>query len=168
MKCFYHHDRDAVGVCHSCNRGVCSDCAAEVAGCLACQGRCEEDVRSLRILISHNTRLVGAQLQARAEAAEYAEQGKQDGPVQWRLSTMFLITTVLAIALAGFGQLGLEGAAGTLFSSWLGLIGVYCLYGGITDRKEGWPVNVLMGTLLTGLAVYLFLSVMFADAANRW
>src|SRR5437879_5317744 len=56
MKCFYHSDRDAVGVCKSCQRALCHDCAAEVEKGIACKNRCEEDVRQLAQLIDQNAR----------------------------------------------------------------------------------------------------------------
>lgn len=57
MRCFYHADRDAVGVCKSCQRGVCRDCAAEVDKGIACKSRCEDDARQLALLIDQNARL---------------------------------------------------------------------------------------------------------------
>jgi hypothetical protein len=56
MKCFYHADRDAVGVCKSCQRALCRDCVAEVEKGIACKSRCEEDVRQLAQLIDQNAR----------------------------------------------------------------------------------------------------------------
>lgn len=47
MKCFYHHNRDAIGLCKSCARGLCPSCAADLSTALACIGRCEADVRVL-------------------------------------------------------------------------------------------------------------------------
>src|SRR5512135_2199519 len=47
MRCFYHRDAEAVGVCKNCGRGLCSSCAAEVENGLACRQRCEEEVRAL-------------------------------------------------------------------------------------------------------------------------
>jgi hypothetical protein len=44
MKCFFHHDCDAVALCHWCNRGLCPDCAVEVSDWLACRDRCESAV----------------------------------------------------------------------------------------------------------------------------
>ena len=32
MKCFNHHEHDAVGVCKYCMKGVCEQCATEVGG----------------------------------------------------------------------------------------------------------------------------------------
>lgn len=46
MRCYYHHDKEAVGTCRSCSRGLCPDCAVDVGKALACRGHCEEDVRT--------------------------------------------------------------------------------------------------------------------------
>lgn len=43
MRCFNHQDREAVGICRSCRRGICVECAHEVGKSLACTGQCEED-----------------------------------------------------------------------------------------------------------------------------
>lgn len=47
MKCFYHLDRDAVGICKSCQRALCPECAADIGKGIACAGRCEDDARQL-------------------------------------------------------------------------------------------------------------------------
>ncbi len=57
MKCFYHHDRDAVGTCKSCQRGVCPGCAVEFPRGLACRERCEEDAQALIALVDRNMKL---------------------------------------------------------------------------------------------------------------
>ena len=57
MRCFYHQDREAVGSCKSCGKGLCPDCAADVGKGLACRGRCEEDVRAVVALIDRNIKL---------------------------------------------------------------------------------------------------------------
>ncbi len=57
MRCFYHHDRDAVGSCKSCQRGLCPECAVAFDKGLACPERCEVDVRNLIQLIQNNVRL---------------------------------------------------------------------------------------------------------------
>ena len=43
LKCYKHPERDAVGVCVVCGRGICEECAVEVAGKLYCK----EDVRKI-------------------------------------------------------------------------------------------------------------------------
>ncbi len=57
MKCFRHHERDAVGVCRSCYKGLCPDCAVEVDKSLACRNSCEEDVRAVNLLIAENIKI---------------------------------------------------------------------------------------------------------------
>jgi hypothetical protein len=54
MRCFYHHDVEAVGTCKNCGRGLCTGCAVDVRNGLACRDRCEEEVRSLNRVISRN------------------------------------------------------------------------------------------------------------------
>ncbi len=57
MRCFYHHDRESVGGCKSCGKGLCPECAVDMGKGLACRGRCEEDVRQLVTLIDRNIKL---------------------------------------------------------------------------------------------------------------
>jgi hypothetical protein len=47
MRCFYHADREAVGVCKSCQRAICHECISDVGKGIACKDRCEEDVRQI-------------------------------------------------------------------------------------------------------------------------
>ncbi len=56
MKCYYHHDRDALGTCKSCGRGLCEECHVVVGRGLACRNQCEGDVRALNYLIESNMR----------------------------------------------------------------------------------------------------------------
>ena len=56
MRCFYHQDREAVGECKSCNKGLCSECAVDLDKGLACRGRCEADVEAVIQLIDQNVR----------------------------------------------------------------------------------------------------------------
>ena len=58
MRCYYHHDRDAVGLCKSCGKGLCEDCQTDLGQGLACKNRCEESVRGLIALVQHNVRAV--------------------------------------------------------------------------------------------------------------
>ena len=57
MKCYYHNDVDAVGVCKSCGKGLCKDCLVDLGKGLACKGHCEEDVQGLISTIENNIRL---------------------------------------------------------------------------------------------------------------
>lgn len=57
MKCFNHHDRDAIGLCKSCGKGLCEECIAEVPRGLACKNSCEENARQITELIQKNIAL---------------------------------------------------------------------------------------------------------------
>ena len=48
MKCSYHHNIDAIGLCRYCLRGVCPECAAEFPEGLACRGKHEESAKQLQ------------------------------------------------------------------------------------------------------------------------
>ena len=54
MKCFYHNDKDAVGICKSCNKGLCPDCAVDTGNGLACKETCESKVKAINELIEKN------------------------------------------------------------------------------------------------------------------
>lgn len=57
MHCFYHHDKDAVGGCKSCGKGLCAECAVDLGKGLACRGRCETDVQAVISLVDRNIQL---------------------------------------------------------------------------------------------------------------
>jgi len=57
MRCFYHQDKDAVGSCKSCGKGLCQECAVDLTKGLACRGRCEPDVQAIIQLIDRNIQL---------------------------------------------------------------------------------------------------------------
>ncbi len=43
MRCFTHQDKEAVGICKACNKGICVDCAADLGHSLSCKSSsCEE------------------------------------------------------------------------------------------------------------------------------
>jgi hypothetical protein len=57
MKCFYHPDAEAVGLCKHCQRGLCSACASERDGGLACRDRHESQVDQVSALIRRNVQV---------------------------------------------------------------------------------------------------------------
>jgi hypothetical protein len=63
------------------------------------------------------------------------EPGRAPGRrFQFRLATLFLLTTVFAVASAGFAKGSIEGAVGALFGAWTTLIGCACIWGGVRER----------------------------------
>ena len=57
MRCFYHQDKEAVGTCKLCGKGVCPECAVDLTKGLACRGRCETDAQAIIQLIDRNIQL---------------------------------------------------------------------------------------------------------------
>lgn len=51
MKCFTHQQKDAVGICKNCNKGICAECAVDVGNGLACKNSCEESVKAINEMI---------------------------------------------------------------------------------------------------------------------
>jgi hypothetical protein len=54
MKCFYHPEVDAVGICKNCQKGLCVNCALDVGDGLACNGSCAEKVIAVNRLVARN------------------------------------------------------------------------------------------------------------------
>src|SRR6266550_889584 len=57
MKCFTHQDRDAVGICRACSKGLCPECATDLGLAIACRGKHEEQAKRLSIAQARATRL---------------------------------------------------------------------------------------------------------------
>ena len=79
---------------------------------------------------------------------------------QWRLSTMFVATTLAAIAIAGFSRSGLDGAFSALMSSWFVFLGVCCMLIAIATKSDGWRFVFVFGvaSLAGGLFAFFTLS----------
>lgn len=57
MKCYYHNDKDAVGICKNCNKGLCIECVKEIEnGIVFCSDKCANEVISIsgKILKTYN------------------------------------------------------------------------------------------------------------------
>jgi hypothetical protein len=54
MNCYYHPNQPAVGICKHCQRGLCTDCIAEVDDNLACKNRHEGQVRDVNKMTERN------------------------------------------------------------------------------------------------------------------
>lgn len=42
MKCYQHRSTDAIGVCKSCGKAICGDCAVDLGFAVTCPGNCEK------------------------------------------------------------------------------------------------------------------------------
>jgi len=59
MECFYHAGRPVIGLCRSCFRGLCRECAVDLDRALACRDRCESHARDLIATLDVSTRYRG-------------------------------------------------------------------------------------------------------------
>jgi len=57
MNCFYHSDREAIGTCKACSKGLCEECAVDLGQGLACGGRHEVLVADYNNLIEKNIKI---------------------------------------------------------------------------------------------------------------
>jgi len=98
MRCFYPQDREAVGACKSCNKGLCPECAVDLGKGLACRGRCEADVQAVIKLVDQNVRHM--------DVVERALQGRRS-VLQQNSSTRYATGLFLAVAGAIFTITGM-------------------------------------------------------------
>lgn len=84
-------------------------------------------------------------------------------PYQWRLSSMLVITTLVAITCAGAASLGISGAIASLFSAWIGLVGIVCLFLGVRDKTRHGIISIVFGMTLTAASIVLFLTATWRE-----
>lgn len=59
MNCYRHSNVSAVGLCKTCFKAVCPDCAVDVGNGLACKGSCEEKVLELNEQWERSAKIYG-------------------------------------------------------------------------------------------------------------
>lgn len=57
MKCYVHKNKDAVGTCKACSKGVCEECSLDVGNGLACKHTCVDEVKAMNELIARSKQL---------------------------------------------------------------------------------------------------------------
>ena len=109
MKCETHQDRDAVGLCLACHRGICAECRTFVQDTVACLGRCESRVMDIVHLQARNLAMDSAFV-AGAVKDEHLEayEGNRKASLFWLL----VLCCAAAYLLFWFvGSLGQRDAA---------------------------------------------------------
>lgn len=59
MNCFIHQTSSAVGLCKSCFKALCPECAVDVGNGLACRGECELRVTELNQMWERSAKIYG-------------------------------------------------------------------------------------------------------------
>ena len=85
---------------------------------------------------------------------ENRAEGEPGGPsprrFQFRLATMFIVTTLIAVASAGFAKGSIGGALGALLGAWITLVGGICIWAVVRERSA---VSLL--AVATGIICFL-------------
>jgi hypothetical protein len=120
MNCFYHQDRQAVGTCKLCGKGVCAECAVDLGKGLACRNRCEDTAKALIQLIDRNLQLVAAPTKPRLVvppsvqltsqpsdyiAAQLTSHIRETRNQNWMFGVFFMIVGIVLLAVGIPGQL---------------------------------------------------------------
>ena len=114
MKCYNHPNHDAVGVCKSCQKGICLDCSTLVDESLSCKGRCEEDVAAVNYMLERSKKV-------------YKNLGSQWTPAA-------LINCAAGAFFLGFGLYYFDESSVAWLTIGLGLI---MLVGGVLSFRQG-------------------------------
>lgn len=112
MICYYHPDRQAVGICRHCGRGLCAESAVEVGDMLACRDRHEDQVRLLAMTENRAGKQAGRLSAGLARsAAFYGMAGAlfaAFGIVEYRylgIQAIFILLVGLALLWAAIANL---------------------------------------------------------------
>jgi hypothetical protein len=54
MKCYRHHESEAVGTCKHCFKGVCTECAKDSGIGIVCSPQCEEELKSVKAMLDRS------------------------------------------------------------------------------------------------------------------
>ncbi len=60
MKCFYHNNKDAIGICKNCSKGLCKECVTEIDKSIACKNKCEMDVKLINRMMMASMKVIEA------------------------------------------------------------------------------------------------------------
>ena len=114
MRCFNHPEVEAIGVCKSCQRGLCRECATDLGHGLACMGKHEEDVNTLNSILNQSAKIYAVTPKTRNAAP--------------------LFYGFMGIAFAGFGLIKGNGMTDFSFVLGLGFV-VFALYIYVYNKK---------------------------------
>ena len=59
MNCFTHQTTHSVGVCKSCLKAVCTECAIDTGRGLACSATCEQEVAAINEITDKSKQIYG-------------------------------------------------------------------------------------------------------------
>ncbi len=120
MRCFVHEDRESIGVCVACGRGVCRECLSEEGGAVSCRNRCEGS--AAREVLTRDLAIHDADDKQRAEGSKR---------IQNAIYGVIMLIIGLGIALISIGRPEGLGCAGVFV-----VIGSAILILGVPDKSR--------------------------------
>lgn len=108
MKCFYHHDIDAVALCKACSRALCPACAADVHPGTACVNRCEADVAALNTIVERS----------KTAYQKTGQAYKRNAIATMILGALFIVMGVVPILMTGKYGTAVVALLGPVFLLW--------------------------------------------------
>ena len=149
MKCYYHIDDDAVGMCARCGKALCSVCAEDVGGALLCPG--------CIALAQEEERLRTEQegLETKAERNLLIKSLKKTMLWSWIVTAVLGCITIAIIwqsddfAASDLGKLAVSFVYIYLFWSWYwGVIFIRERWGRKAEKATGGEHGWILGLIL--------------------
>ncbi len=116
MNCFKHNTVPAIGICKSCYKGLCSECARDVGQGLACEGLCENGAAELDEMNERGKKIYGI--------GKYNTRIPSSGVLMWGAVSIALWILV-AVLFYTTGRFSWDVAAPAIFVSIISAFAVY-------------------------------------------
>ena len=109
MRCFNHADREAVGSCKTCCKGLCGECAVDLGHGLACRNLHEARVEEINVMILRSARV-----------SSVTPKNKYVAPIFYAF---------MGLLFSGYSLFSGEGVRGLLFPMGVGFLAfsAFCL-----------------------------------------
>ncbi|MHC4403756.1 MAG: hypothetical protein ACYTG0_29210 [Planctomycetota bacterium] len=79
-------------------------------------------------------------------------------PFQFGIGTLFVLTTVFAVASAGYAKGSTAGAIGALLGAWITVVGFACIWWSVVARSQTRLFALAMGIAYSCLGAALWMA----------
>lgn len=115
MKCYTHINKEAVGVCKACSKGICTDCSSDTGNGLACKNSCEQEVMEVNEVVERNKQI-------------YSIGSKAPLIPSGAMIYFFFTLMFCGWAVYRYINLGILDTFSLIMAVGFGLIGIYVIY----------------------------------------
>lgn len=106
MHCYTHQSTPAIGICKTCFKALCPECAVDVGNGLACRGACEAKVNELNQMWDRSAKIYGV--------GRYKSKVPSTGVLLWGLMALAM-WTVAGFAYFRQGEVDVASIVTALF-----------------------------------------------------